>query len=279
MNFVELLHESQHNIRMNQEKWALVTGASSGIGKDFSKELARMGWNILLVARRQDRLQELKREIEKASAVKVEYVKADLLSANDRETVVSCFERYPIRFLVNNAGLQSRGKFESRSLEESYSLIDLNVIALVHLARAAIIHFKKTDSKCYLLNIGSLNSYIATGDSAIYSGTKAFVKSFSLALSEELNGSNISCTCFCPGGTESEILLNTSVNLAPHGQKHMMPSALVASLGIKAALSEKHSAIPGFINKLNVFLSKILPEKMMTSLASRILRSVLIPKS
>ena len=263
----------------NNENWALVTGASSGIGKDFSMELAKRGWNVLLVARREDRLIELKKEIEGKFHVQAEVVRADLSVAKDREIVIGYFAKYSIRFLVNNAGLQSRGKFDEKDLAESFGLIDLNITALVHLAQAAILHFKKTDTKCYLLNVGSLNSYIATGDSAIYSGTKAFVKSFSLAMSEELKETKISCTCFCPGGTESEIMLNSGVSLTPRGEKFLMPSALVARLGIAATLNEKHAAIPGFSNKFSVFLSKILPETLTTSISSRILRSVMVPDS
>jgi len=261
---------------MMQEKWALITGASSGIGKDFSRELAKQGWNVILVARREDRLLELKVEIEKSFSVKADYVKADLARIEDRERVITYFEKYPISFLVNNAGLQSRGKFDEKSFQESNHLIEVNVTALVYLARAAIIQFKKRGTTSYLLNVGSLNSYIATGDSAIYSGTKAFVKSFSLALSEELNGTNIHCTCFCPGGTESEILNGTGVQLASGGEKYMMKSSLVARIGIESAFQQKHTAIPGFLNKFNVLLSKVLPEKWMTAISSRMLRSMLL---
>ena len=265
-------------VKSRSEKWALVTGASSGIGKDFCLELAERGWNVFLVARREDRLKELKVEIEKRFGVKADYLKADLSIWNDRESVIATFEKYPIRFFVNNAGSLSRGKFDERGLQESMSVIELNVTALVHLAREAVIRFKKSDSKCYLLNVGSLNSYISTGDSAIYSGTKAFVKSFSLALSEELKGTNVHCTCFCPGGTESEILSHTGVTLTSRGMKYMMKSSVVARIGIDATLREKHSSVPGFANKANVFLSKILPERWMTAMSSKILRLVMRPE-
>src|ERR1700747_1638831 len=104
---------------MKQEKWALITGASSGIGRDFSRELAKRGWNVLIVARREDRLQELKAEIEKNFSVKADYLKADLSREGDRVSMIACFEKYPISFVVNTAGMQSRGKLEERSLEES----------------------------------------------------------------------------------------------------------------------------------------------------------------
>ena len=264
-------------MKNTSENWALVTGASSGIGRDFCLELAGRGWNVLLVARREDRLQELKAEIERRFSVKADCMKADLSQLKDRERMIGAFDHYPIRLLVNNAGLLSRGKFDERGLQESLNVIDVNVTALVHLAREAVIRFKKTDSKCYLLNVGSLNSYISTGDSAIYSGTKAFVKSFSLALSEELKGTNVHCTCLCPGGTESEILSNTGVTLSSRGMKHMMKSSVVARIGINATLSGKQTSVPGFENKLNVFLSKILPEWWMTSLSSKVLRIVMRP--
>ena len=147
--------------------------------------------------------------------------------------------------------------------------------ALVHLTRAAIVQFKKTDSKCYIMNVGSVNSYIATADSAIYSGSKAFVKSFSLALAEELKSTNISLTCFCPGGTESEILTRAGVHLTSRGQKFMMKSAHVARLGIDATFKRQNSSVPGFTNKMNVLLSRFLPEKWVTALSSRILKSVM----
>lgn len=258
---------------MQQQKWALVTGASAGIGKEFCQILAERKWNLILVARREQLLASFKEELEKKYGIKVEIQKADLLDKNDLKKVVGLLEQYGVTYLVNNAGMLSRGNFNERGLDEADRVIDLNVVSLVHLSHGAINHFKKLNSDCYLLNVGSLNSYISTGGQAVYCASKAFVKSFTLALSAELQNTKIKITCLCPGGTESEIMHVAGAEVTAQGQKFMMTAESVARLGIDGVDKGKLIVVPGFVNKVSALLTRILPEKSMTSISSKVLES------
>lgn len=258
----------QHN-----QKWALVTGASAGIGKEFCRILAERKWNLVLVARREQLLSDLKAELEQKYGIKIEIQKADLLDTNDLKKVVGLLEQYGVTYLVNNAGMLSRGNFNQKSLEEADRVIDLNVVSLVHLSHGAINHFKKMNTDCYLLNVGSLNSYISTAGQAVYCASKAFVKSFTLALSVELKNTKIKISCLCPGGTESEIMQVAGAEVTSNGQKFMMTAESVARLGIDGVDQGKLIVVPGFVNKISAMLSRVLPEKSMTSISSKVLES------
>lgn len=260
---------------INQIKWALVTGASSGIGKEMSEVLAQKGWNLILVARREELLIKVKENLEKKYSVKIEIVKSDLSLAPERTKILALFNQYPIRFFINNAGIFSRESFDQTGFESATRLIDLNIVALTHLTHGAVREMKKLNVPCTILNVGSLNSFIAVGDSAIYAATKAFVKSFSVALSEELRSTLIHCACLCPGGTETEILSSSGVDLDSKGQKFLMPAMVVARIGIEGALNKKVLIVPGFSNKFSVFLSKILPETFMTMISTRVLAQMM----
>ncbi len=251
---------------------ALVSGASSGIGREFCNVLAARGWNLILVARREERLRIAKQELEERYSIDVQLLCADLLLAADRARVVAAVEGVDVRFVVNNAGLQSRGGFENNSSAAADRLVTVNVAALTQLSHAAISRFRKLGGPCHLLNIGSVNSFIASGDAAVYSGTKAFAKFFTLALSEELRGTPISCTCFCPGGTESEMLATTGMQVKPAAKKFLMSAERAAREGIDAALAGRRIAVPGLTNRLSVLLSRLLGDRLATRIATALLK-------
>ena len=256
-------------------KWALVTGASSGIGKELCFVLAQKGYNIVLVARRVELMEKIQITLKEKYNVKTELVKADLCERADRERVVTYFSKFNISFLVNNAGVMLRGKFDEQEPKIIHQMIELNLIALTHLTHESIKYFKTKTDPCFILNVGSVNSYVTAGESAIYCGTKSFVKTLSVALAEELKGTNITCSCLCPGGTESEILDVAGLSLSKNGEKFMMKADRVARLGVDSALSGKLIEVPGFSNKLTVLFSRIIPERMMTSISSKVLKSLL----
>lgn len=255
------------------QKWALVTGASAGIGKEFCEVLAQKNWNLVLVARREQLLTQLKEDLEKRYKVKVEVQKADLCVPSDVDNVISLLEKYNVTYLVNNAGMLSRGDFHEKELAEANKVINLNVVSLVHLTHGAINHFRKLNTDCYLLNVGSLNAYISTGGQAVYCGTKAFVKSFTLAIADELRETKIKISCLCPGGTESEIMQVAGAEVTTKGQKFIMSAESVARMGIEGVSKGQLIVVPGFINKVSALLTRVMPEKSMTRISSKVLES------
>lgn len=255
------------------KKWALVTGASAGIGKEFCEELARQNWNLILVARREELLSALKENLEGRYKIKVEIQKADLLVSSDLDKVIGLMEKYNVTYLVNNAGILSRGNFDEKDLEELNRVINLNIVSLVHLTHGAIQHFKKLSTDCYLLNVGSLNSYISTGGQAVYCGTKAFVKSFTVAIADELRDTRIKVSCLCPGGTETELMQVAGTEVTSHGQKFMMSAGSVAKMGIEGVSKGKLIVVPGLFNKVSAFITRMMPEKSMTRISSKALET------
>jgi short-subunit dehydrogenase len=257
---------------MNAERWALVTGASAGIGKQFCELLAEQKWNLVLVARREPLLKGLKDELEKKHGIQVVILKADLLDINDITHVVEGIKAHKVTFLINNAGMLSRGEFHKKDLSEANRVVGLNITSLLHLTHGAVNFFKTLEQDCYILNLGSLNSFISTAEQAVYCGSKAFVKSFSLALAEELRGTNIKVSCLCPGGTESEILTVAGVELNSKGQGLMMKAQDVAMIGLKGARKGRMLVVPGWYNNVSAFMARLVPEGLMTSLSSKIVR-------
>lgn len=256
---------------MLNNQYALITGASSGIGKELAISLAKRGWNLILVARRLELLEKLKLQLESEYKIKVQNIKADLCNDSELNSVKKSFDEFDITFLINNAGVMRRGSFHEVDFKINKDLIGLNVTALTDLTHTITPYFLKSKSPCYILNVGSLNSYISTAGTAAYCGSKAFVKSFSLAVNEELKGTNVSCTCLCPGGTKSEILLADGIKADNKTEKMMMDADTVAEIAINATFNRKAVVIPGVANIFSVLSSKIIPETWMTKLASKIL--------
>ena len=167
-----------------------------------------------------------------------------------------------------------RGVFHEQESKTINQMLDLNLTALTHLTYETL-RFYKTLPKttpCYILNIGSVNSYVTASESAIYCATKSFVKTLTLALSEELHGSNIHCTCLCPGGTESELLDVAGLKMSNHAANILMKAEVVADIGVQATLKGKTVVVPGISNKLTVFFTRLVSERFMTFVASKVMK-------
>lgn len=184
---------------------ALITGASSGIGKEFAIIHAKKGGDLILVARREDKLIELKNEIEQQYNVTVEVISKDLTSVNATTEIYNEVKKkgIEINYLINNAGFGGLGKFHERALEQDLSMINLNIVALTSLTRLFLPDFvKRNNGK--ILNVSSTASLMPGPLQAVYFATKAYVTSFSNAIAEELHDTNVTVTNLMPGATESE---------------------------------------------------------------------------
>lgn len=185
-------------------KTALITGASSGIGKELAIIHAQRGGNLVLVARRIEKLNELKLDIKKQYKVKVEVISKDLTQLNAPQEIYNEVKEKGIQidYLINN-GMGGHGKFHERSLEEDLAMINLNVVALTLLTKLYLPGFVARNSG-KVLNVSSTASFMPGPLQAVYFATKSYVTFLSNAIAEELYDTNITVTNLMPGATETE---------------------------------------------------------------------------
>ncbi len=182
---------------------ALVTGASAGIGAAFAEALAREQYDLVLVARRADRLEELAKRLRDARGVAIEVLAADLTDGAGLARVVARVEEGPPDLLVNNAGHGSFGNFAELDIDREVGEIQLNVVALVRLTRAALPGMIRRGHGA-IINVSSMAGFQPMPFNATYGATKAFVNSFTEALHEELRGTGVRVQALCPGFTRTD---------------------------------------------------------------------------
>jgi len=240
---------------------ALITGASSGLGWEFAKLFACDGHDLVLVARRIDRLNELKTELEKIYNIKVTVFSQDLTLSDAAESVFSFIERNKITvdFLVNNAGFGDFGFFAECDIAKQQNMIMLNTMTLTKLTRLFVPGMKERKNG-RILNVGSIASFMPGPKMSVYYATKAYVRSFSEALSVELKKSGVSVTVLCPGPVKSEFWDKSEADSSSI-YKHMFFSTpeKVALCGYKKMKKGRLFAIPGKMTNIIIFLAKIVP--------------------
>lgn len=185
------------------KKTALVTGASSGLGAEFCRQLAQQCPVIIAVARRRERLDNLAREL--AGIAEVHVVEADLLSVEGvARTLEALRQKGPVDILVNNAGFSPYGDFADTQIGVQRDMLNLHCDASISLCRAAI-PFMQELGGGYIINVSSLGSFLPGRKLAVYGASKAFLNYFSLSLQQELEGSRIAVQALCPGLVRTEI--------------------------------------------------------------------------
>lgn len=245
------------------EKTALVTGASSGIGMDFARLLGRDGYRVILVARSEDKLRDLAREIGDAVVLA-----ADLTRADAPQHI---FESAgPVDVLINNAGFGIMGPFAEGDLEKQMQMIALNVAALTALTRLFLPPMLARRSG-RIVNVASTAAFQPGPLGAVYYATKAYVLSFSEAIAEELRGSGVTVTALCPGPTATGFARVAGMEDSPlFTLMRPMSSAAVARFGYQAMKRGKRLAIPGMMNKIGVQSVRFTPRRVITSMVRRL---------
>ena len=187
--------------RMDHAKTALITGASSGLGEAYARLHASLGGNLILVARREERLLALKAELEQAHHVTVHVLAKDLAEPDAPASLFAEVERLglPVDYLINNAGLGGQGSLAERSLEDDANLLAVDIAALTALTKLFLPSFI-TRGSGRILNVSSIASLVPGPWQATYFAAKAYVTSLTLALSEELRGTGVTATVVLPGG-------------------------------------------------------------------------------
>lgn len=255
-----------------KEQWAVVTGASSGIGTEIAIQLSKKGYNILAIARREDRLKKLQ---EKITMTQYEYLTLDLTQSKAAQTIFSQTKNKNINILINNAGAGKSAPFTDISWEEHLRLIQLNSLFPTEAMGLFIPYMKSKQDASYILNIASLAAFFPLEALSIYSGTKSFLKNVSQAISLELKGSNISVTCSCPGGVLTEFSEQAGFSVNPSAQKMMRTAEDIAAQSLKAMFNKKDLIVPGIENQLTVILKKILPDSFANYLFNKSYRSII----
>ncbi len=254
-------------------EYALITGASKGIGKAIAYQLAKKKINILLVARSEDLLKELAQDIKKIHSVDADYFATDLSDPNAAQHVRQwCLQKnYAINILVNNAGYGLWGRFDTLTLEEQNNMLRLNMSTLVNLTYE-LLPTLKAAKKSYILNVASTAAYQAVPTLSLYAASKAFVLSFSRGLKIELKNTPISVSCISPGPTTSDFVNRARMGSAiqKKAEQFSMTAEKVAEIAISGMFSGKAEIIPGISNKLTAkitsFIPKWLPEKIAENL-------------
>jgi len=236
---------------------AIVTGASSGIGAEFARQLARKGYDVVIVARRRGRLEELANELAERGAA-AEVIEADLSRPEGVGAVVERLSKGDISFLVNNAGFGSRGHFVALPLERELEEIDLNVRALTQLSHTALGPMKAKRAGT-IINVASTGAYQPVPYMSTYAATKAYVLSFSEGLHEEAKAYGVTVTCLCPGGTRTEFQAVANVDESSIPRFAFMSAEAVVRHALKAANAGSAIATPGLLNKLTANLPRFTP--------------------
>ncbi len=258
----------QAKLMRRQGMWALITGASSGIGESMARQLGSEGVNLILVARRLDRLQILGAELKEKYQIEYQAVDADLSVPHETKRV---FERATangrmVQVLINNAGMGVYGPFMHYGVEQYSKIIQLNVTALMELTYYFVGHMQGHGKVSYISNVGSIASFLSVPYFSVYGATKHFVKDFTQTLNFELRKSNISVSLIAPGGTYSEFTQHSGQVLKKSAHASMMTSELVARIGIDGMFKGHRSIVPGFLNGLMVHFPRFLPAKWMLAL-------------
>lgn len=254
--------------------FALITGASKGIGKNIAEEFARRGINVLLVARSKDLLSQVCDDIARQYNIKAFYLAADLSQPSSPGQVLAWCNtnNYNVNILVNNAGYGLSGLFDKYTEKEHADMLQVNVVSLVQLTSLFMPVLKSQPSKAYILNIASSAAYQAVPYLSLYAASKSFVLSFSRGLHYELKKTNVSVTCVCPGATDTDF--PQRANIGEKGKKaaekfNMRPEE-VAKIAVEKMFAGKSEVITGFINKLGAALAWLAPKGITEKTAASI---------
>jgi short-subunit dehydrogenase len=255
----------------DRQRWTVITGASSGIGAELARVFAKRGYALFLVARREEKLQDLARELSAAHGTKVETMGLDLEVPTAPAALCDALAERGIKVhtLVNNAGFGLRGRFSTLPYERQLAMIELNVTALTRLSRLMLPGMIERRWGG-ILNVASTAAFQAGPNMAVYYATKAFVLSLSEALHEEVRPHNVVVTALCPGPTETEFAATADLEHSKLFQMGAMSAAEVARQGVDGYEAGKAVVVPGATNRIGSVGAQLLPRWMTRRLAGRL---------
>ena len=251
--------------------FALITGASKGIGRSIAFSLAKRNYNLLLAARSEQALKELKEELGSYN-VRAEIFVIDLALPGAALQIKEWVEEnsFEVSVLVNNAGYGLWGNFDELDLTKQMDMIQLNISTLFELSHYMLPSLKR-QKRAYILNVSSTAAYQAVPTMALYSASKSFVLSFTRALRFELKHSPVSVTCICPGPVDTGFAERAGLDaLSKMAQTFNMKPDEVAEIAVKGLLKGQSEIIPGFTNFISAFATRLLPKAVIERAAAAI---------
>jgi short-subunit dehydrogenase len=255
---------------------ALVTGASSGIGADLARELAKAGYDLVLSARQAAPMEALAREVEGGGA-KATVITADLSQAGAAAALLQEIEGRGLALdaLVANAGLGANGRFDQSDPRRVHEMLQVNVTALTELTRLALPGMVARRRGRVML-LASTAAFQPGPNMAVYCATKAYVLSFGEAVAYELRGTGVTVTTLCPGATKtnfSRVASTERTSLFSSRLVAVMTAAEVARLGVRGMLAGRRVVITGLVNKLTAFSGRMSPHGLSLPIAASMMSS------
>ncbi|MGC1872709.1 MAG: SDR family oxidoreductase [Acidobacteriaceae bacterium] len=258
---------------MQPQGYALITGASSGIGEEFARQLAAQGWSLILVARSQDRLEKVRSELMSAHmGIDVVAIPLDLTITGAPADLFQRTQaaRLDVDLLINNAGFGAFAEFASLDLDRVRQMLDLNIVALVELTHLYLQPMMQR-RRGGIVNIASVAGFAPLPYSTVYAATKAFVKSFSDALFEETRHRGVHIMAVNPGSTETNFFRVAGASPFSH-RARMQTSAEVVRESLRAFEGKKSSVVTGASNRFLTVILTLLPRRWITSVVAKAMR-------
>ncbi len=255
------------------QSWALITGASSGFGVEFAKLAANDGYNLVIAARRIDKLEELAKEIKKSHNVEVVVVEIDLSMA---ENINNFYRRYRPKngfdMVINNAGFGDNNFFVDSNTNRNRQMIELNITSLTELSQLALKDFAHKKAG-YLMNVASIAGFFSGPGMAVYYATKNYVLSLTEAIAAENNNSGIKISALCPGATRTGFESNANIRGQSifDSNKKLPHAAEVASYGYNKLKQGKIVAVYGLQNK---FVTHVARRFMTIAVTRKIIKKI-----
>jgi short-subunit dehydrogenase/uncharacterized protein (DUF2062 family) len=265
--------KTENTMNNSEKKYALLTGASQGIGKAMAHELASRKINLLLVSLKGEGLADFCKEIQEKYEVDAKYFETDFSQYNSVYDVANwAISDYPVYILINNAGIGGTKAFESVSPEYIDNIIQVNVRATSLLTRLLLPELKKQEN-AYILNVASMASFSPFAFKTVYPASKAFVYSFSRGLHEELKGTSVFVSVIHPGPvkTNAEVTARI-VKQGVFGRMGQVSPEKLARIAIRQLMVRDSLILPGILNKINWLLMAILPNAWKLPILSRVVR-------
>jgi short-subunit dehydrogenase len=259
----------------DSKKFALVTGATSGIGYELAKLFAKDGINLVLVARNENNLNQTAEELRQVNNIQVHTIPVDLFEANAAKTVYDRVKEAGVEvdYLVNNAGQGEWGRFFRTELERDVDIVQLNIVALISLTKYFLKDMVSRNSG-RILQVASSFAKTPAPYAAVYAASKAFVLSFSEALVNELEETDITVTALLPNATDTDWFHKAKAeNTVTYKEVDLYDPADVAESGYKALMSGEAKVEPGFLNKLQNAMGTLMPDSTTAGMAEKQMQS------
>jgi uncharacterized protein len=260
-------------------RYTLVTGASAGLGREMARYLAqRHDSNLVLVARRKDRLEELAREVE-GHGVKAVCIAADLTRPEDVERIFTeATDGREIHGAILNAGVTYFGHHLELSQEQANDILATNVLSVTRLSQQLLKHQLAKAPGGGVMVVSSMAGAVPTPYQALYSGTKSFINTWGVALGEELKGRDVSLTVFCPGGIATEMGEKSgTARKYKKGDFGVMDADVCARIAVDGFIARKRFVVPGLIYKLGDVVMRFAPRTVLAAFQAQVFKSALLP--